>query len=224
MKGESKKEPVKKEKKETTEVESHEGIDFTHYISKYLEKAYTSQMSNQKHFSVPIQMTILREFCRDRGYSFTIETNPQIGNLAHNVTNTISLLDKKGTLIARASGTSTKYAFNFAPMVREAATEIADTISTGRALAKLGITPDGSFTSEEENVLFQFMRDNSSITEKHMTHTANLFAGLPMEVKNLIKQKNLSVKDFVSFVDNANTPAALFEERVTNYINSLETK
>jgi hypothetical protein len=195
-------------------------LDFTEQINKYIGGAYESQATKQKHFSVPVQMKILREFCKDNKVTPVVKIEASVNNLVHSVVATIEVLYPDGNLVGRASGASSKYAFNYAAMSREAATEIADTVATGRALAKLGITPDGTFTSEEENIVFQYMKDNSSITERLLTHTANLFAGLPIDMKNAIKEKGLQLKDLQGLVDSVSTTKAVFETRVADFLNS----
>lgn len=213
------KKPAKTAPPATTE-QTYVALDFTEQINKYISGAYESQATKQKHFNVPTQMKILREFCKDNRVTPVLKIEASVNNLVHSVIATVEVLYPDGNLVGRASGASSKYGFNYAAMSREAATEIADTVATGRALAKLGITPDGSFTSEEENIVFQYMKDNSSITERLITHTANLFAGLSMEMKNAIKERGIGLKDLQSLVDSVSTTKAVFESRVADFLNS----
>lgn len=216
----------KKEKPAKTSAPAKSGdhvyvpLDFTSQIEKYVSGAYESQATKQKHFNVPTQMKILREFCKDNHVVPVVKIEASVNNLVHSVIATVEVLYPDGNLVGKASGASSKYGFNYAAMSREAATEIADTVATGRALAKLGITPDGTFTSEEENIVFQYMRDNSSISERLLTHAANLFASLPVDTKNMIKERGLGIKDFQGLVDSVSTTKAVFETRVSDFLNS----
>jgi hypothetical protein len=223
MKGQDKEKKPEKVTKDASPEKAVQEVypDFTDLINEENPKAYASQ-TGSKHFTVPTQMRILRQFCAKNKCTFRIRSVPTISALTHTVTTTVMIIGSNGMTIAEASSSSTKYAFNYAPMMREAATEIADTVSTGRALAKLGISPDGAFTSAEENVIFQFMKDNSSITEKQITHAANLFAGLSLEVKNMVKEKGQQITDLLSLVDGPNMTRALFEERVLAHLNTLK--
>lgn len=194
-------------------------FDFAPYLEKYKDKFYTNS-KNQTEIPVAVQFNILTEACRDWKLNFNTEIiNATITSLFHSITSRVSIVDLDGKTLKSADGISTKYAYDYVALAAKSASEVADTISTGRALAKLGINIEGKFSTQEEMDVFR--HSVKKPLDNTMRDAATLFANCPASLKKSCEINNISIKDMVSLVAPANNDSNKFATLLENHIAGL---
>jgi hypothetical protein len=186
--------------------------DFAPYITARIDKCYVAK-GGVRLFPVPVQIAIFQEFAKDHNMGAILRnTKVDITPFYHHVTVSATLRSlETGRIHMQAMGSSTRYSWEYTGMARNAATESADTIATGKALGKMGITPDGALRSQEEEQAWEAIQ---TITNSdHIEAAAIAFSKLSREVKYEAQKQGLDIVDALGIIDVKAEDAHLLLEK-----------
>jgi len=191
--------PVKKTTTKKVPIKPKDTRVFGKLIDKYENKSY--DYGGRKIFKVETQLHILQEYCETTGCSYDIDIfNIDVSIVHRTIGVKISIYDKNHNLIRSGSGVSTRAAYEFEILVKDAATEATQTVAIGKALSLLGITLDGALYSKDEIEIFE---NNKKLDLANMKSKAIKLVGqLPEDLKTKIrKYDKLSATDIMSMVN-----------------------
>lgn len=191
-----------------------QSFDFAPYITEQINKSYVAK-GGIRLFPVPVQISIFQSFAKDHNMGAIIRNSKvEITPFYHHVTVSAILRSmESGRIFMQGMGSSTRYSWEYVGMARNAATESADTIATGKALAKLGITPDGALRSKEEEQAWegiQLLNNTDQIEAAAIT-----FSKLTREVKYEAQKQGLDITDIIGLIDlKSENATALLEKAI----------
>lgn len=193
-----------------------EKFNFSSYLTKYEARFYTNN-KGQTEIPVAVQYIILTEACKDWKLTFSTEIiSSQITPLYHSIVVRVSITDLQGNVLKFADGISTKYAYDYVALAAKSASEVADTVATGRALAKLGINKDGKFSTQEEMDVFR--QTSKKPLDDAIRQAAALFAECPSNIKKMCDMNNINIPDLISLVGPSKGNAVEFAKLIENHI------
>lgn len=193
--------------------------------SKYKSEAFEVSTTKEKAFKVPTQMKILRELVQTSEQELSYLIQPRfidIGQAQRTVGVTVKIVDvaRKATL-AEGFGISTRYTYTIESKVKDAATEVAQTIALGKALSVLGIySPDGASTyTKDEMTLFEQTRDKVDPINLR-SKAAQLISELDEDLKKRMKIAGLTIDTILDLVDVTKSNSKQLTERVILFLET----
>lgn len=191
--------------------------------TKYADQAYGTS-TGEKAFKVATQLAMLKELVS--GYadiSYRIEPKfIDIGQARITVGVTVQIYKPEtNAVILEAFGISSRYTYTIESKVKDATTEVAQTVALGKALSLMGFnaSPASATYTKDEMVVFEKIADKIDAVSLR-TKAANLVNELDEELKKRMRIAGVNLDIILDLVDVNNTTSDQLAKRVRAYMDN----
>lgn len=190
---------------------------------KYKSEAYTVTTTKELAFKVSTQLKMLRELVESEEY-LTYKIEPKfidIGQAHRTVGISVQILGSASTVVAEAFGISTRYTYSIESKVKDATTEVAQTIALGKALSLLGFNAsEGSCTyTKDEMTVFEKAVDKIDPVALR-TKAAQYISELDEDLKKRMRVASMNIDIILDLVDIQNTTLDQLTKRIRDYLDT----
>lgn len=189
---------------------------------KYADEAYTVTTTQEKAFRVATQMKILKELV-EQSADMTYVIEPRfidIGQASRTIGVTVKLKSTLSeSILLEAFGICSRYTYTLESKVKDATTEVAQTIALGKALSLLGINASEASSTYTKDEMTIFEKTNQKIDPVALkTKAAALVSELDEDLKKRMRIANMGLDAVLDLVDVNETTVEQLTKRVLAFL------
>lgn len=189
---------------------------------KYADEAYMVSTTQEKAFRVSTQLKILRELVEQSAdMSYAIEPRfIDIGQAQRTVGLSVKLKSTlSGDTLLEGFGICSRYTYTLESKVKDATTEVAQTIALGKALSLMGINASEASATYTKDEMTIFEKTNQKIDPVALkTKAASLVSELDEDLKKRMRIANMGLDAVLDLVDVNETTVEQLTKRVLAFL------